>query len=59
MKMGKCLKINKIQNLVVSKPGNNNFRLITAIKIIFQISRKKKHSFFNETKLHVDQIKKK
>ena len=49
----------KIWNLVVSKPENDNFRLKNAIETKFRISRIKKHSFFADTKLQVDQIKKK
>ena len=52
-------KQKKILNLVVSKPENNNFRLKNAIHTKFQVSRMKKLSFFADTKLHVDQIKKK
>ena len=52
-------KNKKIWNLVVSKPENNNFRLENAIDNKFQISRMKKHSFSADTKLQVDQIKKK
>ena len=52
-------KNKKIWNLEVSKPENKNFRLKNAIKIQFKISRKKEHSFFADTKLQVDQIKKK
>ena len=49
----------KIWNLVVSKPENKNFRLKNAIETKFPISRMKKHSFFADTKLQVDQMKKK
>ena len=41
----------------MSKLENNNFRLKNAIETKFQISRMKKHSFFADTKLHVDQNK--
>ena len=52
-------KQTNIRNLVVSKPENNNFRLKTATENNYQISRKKKQSFFADTKLEVEQIKKK
>ena len=52
-------KQTKIWNLVVSKPENNTFRFKTATEKKCQIGRKKTHSFFAETKLEVEQIKKK
>ena len=52
-------KNKKNWNLVVSKPENNNFSLKNAIETKSQTSRMKKHSFFADTKLQVDQIKKK
>ena len=52
-------KQTKIWNLVVSKPENNNFRLKTATDNECLISSKKKQSFFADTKLEVEQIKKK
>ena len=58
-KIGKFQKTKKIWNLIVSKPENNNFRLKNAIDTKFSISRMKKHSFFADAKLQVDQIKKK
>ena len=45
--------------LISQKPENNNLRLKTAIEIKVYIRRKKKHSFFADTKLQVDQIRKK
>ena len=59
MKNWQIFKNKKIFNLVVSEPENNNFRLKNAIETKFQINRMKKHSFFSDTKLQVDQIKKK
>ena len=58
-KSGKDLRTKKIWNLVLSKPENNNFSLKTAIETKFLISRMKKDSLFADTKLQVDQIKKK
>ena len=52
-------KNKKIWNLVVSEPGNNNFMLKNAIETKCQKSRIKKHSFFADTKLQVDKIKRK
>ena len=46
-------------NLVVSKPENDNLRYKDAIKVQFDFSREKNHSFIAETKLQVDQVKKK
>ena len=58
--MGKYLKIKKkMWNLVVSKPEHHNLRRNTAIKTKFEISRKKEHSLIADTKLQVDQIKRK
>ena len=56
--MGKYLKIkNKLWNLVVSKPEHHNLSRKTAIKTKFEFSRKKEHSLIADTKLKVDQIK--
>ena len=44
---------------MLSKPENNNLRLKTTVQIKFQIKRKKKLSFFDHTKLQIDQFKKK
>ena len=41
------------------KPVKHNLRRKTAIEIRFKNSRKKKHSFFADTKLQIDQIKEK
>ena len=49
----------KIWILVVSKPENNKFSFNTAIETKFKISKMNKHSFFAETELQIDQIKKK
>ena len=58
--MGKYLKIkNKLWNLVVSKPENQNWSHKTTIKTHFEFSRKKEHSLIADTKLQVDQIKRK
>ena len=58
--MGKYLKIKKkLLNLVVSKPEHHNLRRKTAIKTKFEFGRKKEHSLIDETKLQVDQIKRK
>ena len=59
-KTGKFLKTEKkIWNLVVLEPENNKFRFKNGIETKFQINRMKKHSFLSDTKLQVDQIKKK
>ena len=52
---------NKNKNLKSSgiEPENNNFRLKNPIETTFQISGMKKHSFFADTKLQVDHVKKK
>ena len=52
-------KNKKIWNLVESKPENNNFRLKNLIETKSQITRTKKNSFFADTKLQIDQTKKK
>ena len=39
-------------------PEKNNFRLRTTTETKLQISRMKKYSFFADTKLEVEQIKK-
>ena len=58
--MGKYLKIKKkMWNLVVSKPEQHNLRRKTTIKTIFEFSRKKEHSLIADTKLQVDQLKRK
>ena len=58
--MGKYLKIkNQLWNLVVSKPEYHNLRRKTAINTKFEFSRKKEHSLIADTKLQVDQIKRK
>ena len=57
--MGKYLKIKKMGNLVVSKPENHNLRCKTAIKIEIEFIRKRKLSFIADTKLQVNQIKRK
>ena len=46
-------------NLVVSKPEHHNLRRMTAKKTKFKFSRKKEHSLVADTKLQVDQIKRK
>ena len=49
-------------NIPVSKPENHKLLRETSEQIIFNFSikkRKKKHSSFADTKLQVDQIKKK
>ena len=58
--MIKYLKIKKkMWTLVVSYPENHNSRRKTAIMIKFHIKRKKKHSLIVDSKLQVDQIKRK
>ena len=58
--MGKYLKILKnMWNLVVSKPERHNLRRKTTINTIFECCRKKEHSLIADTKLQVDQIKRK
>ena len=58
--MGKYIKILKnLWNLVVSKPEHHNLRRKTAIKTIFEFSRKKELSLIADTKLQVDQCKRK
>ena len=50
--MGKYIKIKKkLWNLVVSKPEHYNLRRKTAIKIRFELSRKKEHFSIADTKL--------
>ena len=44
---------------MVSNPEKNNCRLRAATENELQISRMKKYSFFADTKLEVEQIKKK
>ena len=46
-------------NLVVSKPEHHNLRRKTAIQTKFEFSRKKEHTLIADTKLQVDQIKRK
>ena len=48
-----------MQNLVISNPEHHNLRRETAIKTKFVFSRKKEHSLNADTKLQVDQIKRK
>ena len=48
-----------MRNLVMSKPENHYLRRRAAIKIEFDFNRKKKHSFFADNRLQVDQIKRK
>ena len=55
--MGKYLKIRK--NLVVAMPEHNNLGRKTAIKTKFEFTRKKEHSLIADTKLQVDQSKRK
>ena len=59
--MGKFLKIKKkLWNLVVSKPEHHNFKKRkTAIKTKFEFSRRKEHSLIADTKLKIDQCKRK
>ena len=58
--MGQYLKTKKkLWNLVVSKPEHSNLRSKTAIKVDFEFSRKKKQSLIADSKLQVDQIKRK
>ena len=45
--------------LVVSKPEHRNLWRKTAIKTEFEFSRNKEHSLVADTKLQVDQIKRK
>ena len=60
MKMGKYLKIKIcLWNLVVSKPEHHNLSCKTTIKTEFEFSRKKKQSLIADTKLQVDQCKRK
>ena len=56
--MDKYIKI-KMWNLVVSKPESDNLRCKIAKKIEIDLSRKEKHSLIADTKLQVDQIKRK
>ena len=46
-------------NLVVSKPEHHNLRRKTAIETDFDFRRKKDHFLIDNTKLQVDQIKRK
>ena len=55
--MGKYLKIKKKK--LVSKPEHHDLRRKTAIKTKFEFSRKKEHSLIADTKLQVDQFKRK
>ena len=57
--MDKYLKSKKMWNLVVSKQENHNWRRETPIKIELYFTRKKKHSFFADTKLQTVQIRRK
>ena len=58
--MDKYLKIFKnLWNLVVSKPEHYNLRRSTAIKTKFEFSREKDHFLIADTKLQVDQNKRK
>ena len=57
--MVKYLKIKKNWNQVVSKPEHHNLKRKTAIKTTFEFSREKEHSLIADTKLQVDQIKRK
>ena len=58
--MGKKLKIKKkFWNLVASKPEHHNLRRKTAIKTQFEFSRRKQHSLIADTKLQLDQSKRK
>ena len=58
--MGKYLKIKKkLWNLVVSKPEHNYLRRKTAIKTKFEFSWEKEHLLIYDTKLQVDQSKRK
>ena len=52
-------KKKKIWNLVVSKPENHNIRRKKAINTMFELSRKKEHSLIADSKLQVDQSKRK
>ena len=54
---GQIPENKKMWNLAVSKPENHNLRCKTAKKIDF--SRKEKHSFIADTKLQVEQVKRK
>ena len=58
--MGKYQKIKKkLWNLVVSKPEHHNLRRKFAIKSKFEFNKKNDHSLIADTKLQVDQIKRK
>ena len=57
VKNGQIPENKKMSNLVVSKPDNHKLRCKTAIKIEFEFSRKKKHSFIADTMLQFEQIK--
>ena len=49
-------------NLLVSKPEHHNLRRKTAIRTKFELSRKerkKEHSLIADSKLQIDQIKRK
>ena len=46
-------------NLVVSKPENHNLRCKTTMTIEFEFNKKKKRSLVHDTKLQVDQIRRK
>ena len=57
MKIGQIPK--KLRNLVVSKPEHHNLRRKTAEKTNFEFSRQKERSLIADTKLQVDQSKRK
>ena len=59
--MGKYLNffLKKLVSLVVSKPEHHNLRRKTAMKTQFEFIRKKEHFLIADTKLQVDQIKRK
>ena len=58
--MGKYLKIKKsLWNLVKSKPEHHTLRPKTAINNEFEFSRKNEHSLIFDTKLKIDQSKRK
>ena len=58
-KREKLARIKKKLNILVSKPESINFWLETKIETKYYISTMKKLSLFADTKLRVDQIKKK
>ena len=61
MKNGQIPRKNKkkLRNLAVSKPEHHNLRRKTAIETNFEFSRKNGHSLIADTKLQVDQSKRK